>query len=83
VYSGRLKTAQSIASIQVNDDTTVSDVINAALDQFGLDPETQLAYRMIKVVVDKGNLSEDWDAMQMIRNSRNQTIHHLFYRYCY
>jgi hypothetical protein len=54
VYSGRLKTAQSIATIQVHDDTTVADVINAALDQFGLDPETQLAYRMIKVVIDKG-----------------------------
>lgn len=55
MYSGRLKTAQSIATIEVADDTTVSDVIGAALDQFGLDPQTQPAYRMLKVVVEKGN----------------------------
>jgi hypothetical protein len=51
-----LKTAQSIATIDVEETTTVSDVISAALDQFGLDPQTKLVYRMLKVVVEKGNL---------------------------
>lgn len=55
MYSGRLKTAQSIATIEVSDSSTVSDVVGAALDQFGLDPQTKLAYRMLKVVVEKGN----------------------------
>ncbi|XP_021950810.1 diacylglycerol kinase theta isoform X2 [Folsomia candida] len=58
VYSGRLKTAQSIATIEVSDSSTVSDVVGAALDQFGLDPQTKLAYRMLKVVVEKGTVTE-------------------------
>lgn len=57
VYSGRLKTAQSIATIEVSDSSTVSDVISASLDQFGLDPETKSAYRMLKVVVERGKPS--------------------------
>jgi len=58
VYSGRLKTAQSVATIPVTDATNVSDVIGAALDQFGLDPSSRLSYRMLKLVLDKGRLTE-------------------------
>jgi hypothetical protein len=49
-----LKTAQSVAVVDVQNETTVSGVISAALDQFGLDPDTHLNYRMLKLVLDKG-----------------------------
>lgn len=63
VYSGRLKTAQSVATIPVTDVTTISDVIAAALDQFGLDPSSKLSYRMLKLVLDKGtgNINKEFN----------------------
>lgn len=55
VFAGRLKTAQSLATVHVTDDFTVAELIAAALDQFGLDPETKSAYRLLKVVIERGN----------------------------
>lgn len=57
VFAGRLKTAQTLASVHVTDDTTVIQLIAAALDQFGLDPLTKSSYRLLKVVIEKGKIS--------------------------
>lgn len=54
VFAGRLKTAQSLATVHVSDDSTVAELIAAALDQFGLDPETKSSYRLLKVVIERG-----------------------------
>lgn len=40
----------------MSNNTTVTEVISAALDQFGLDPDTHLVYRMLKLVLDKGTI---------------------------
>lgn len=54
VFAGILKTAQSLATVHVMDETTVAELIAAALDQFGLDPETKSSYRLLKVVIERG-----------------------------
>ncbi|ODN01016.1 Diacylglycerol kinase theta [Orchesella cincta] len=58
VFAGRLKTAQSLATVHVTDETTVSELIAAALDQFGLDSEDQSIYRLLKVVIERGGVKE-------------------------
>ncbi|CAG2179100.1 unnamed protein product, partial [Oppiella nova] len=58
VYPGKLNVTDTYRVIPVTLDTSVEDVMIAALDQFGLDSGDLNRYRLVEVSLDKGSVHE-------------------------
>ncbi|KAG1714229.1 Diacylglycerol kinase theta [Nymphon striatum] len=58
VYPGRLRVVDASRVVNVESDSTVDDVIQSALDRFGLNTNESKLYKLTQVTLDKGNLLE-------------------------
>ncbi|RWS29494.1 diacylglycerol kinase theta-like protein [Leptotrombidium deliense] len=58
VYPGRLNVNDTFRVISVTNDTSVDDVMKAALDEFGLDAKDINRHRLVEVSLDKGAVHE-------------------------
>ncbi|UYV75005.1 DGKQ, partial [Cordylochernes scorpioides] len=80
VYPGRFRTAtDTFRSIPVTSDTTVEDVMAAALSKFGLDVNDIVKYRLSELTLDRGSVHErvmddqegPWD---ILKNTARESI---------
>ncbi|GIY29855.1 diacylglycerol kinase theta [Caerostris darwini] len=58
VYPGKLGNIEGHQVIQVTSDDEVNDVMERALEKFGLDPSDVMKYRLSEVSLDKGTVHE-------------------------